>query len=86
MILNIRMALQYEEKEYILDKQLNEIDDTKSTPEKIAKYKAHEKGTTKVLCIIVATMTPKLQRFYKDYWPYEMCQDLMEKYHQSACQ
>ena len=31
-------------------------------------------------------MTHELQRFYEDYWPYEMCQDLMEKYHQGACQ
>ena len=35
---------------------------------------------------MVVTMTPELQWFYEDYWPYEMCQDLMEKYHQRARQ
>ena len=35
---------------------------------------------------MVDTLTPELQRFYKDYWPYEMCKDLMEKYHQQAHQ
>ena len=35
---------------------------------------------------MVATMTPELQRFYEDYWLYEMNKNLMEKYHQRARQ
>ena len=66
-IRNIRMALRYEEKEYVLDKQLNEIDEAKSTPEHIVEYKAHKKDKTKVSCIMVATMIPELHRFYEDY-------------------
>ena len=35
---------------------------------------------------MVATMTPELQRYYEDYWSYEMKKDLMEKYHKRARQ
>ncbi|KAL7601099.1 hypothetical protein Lser_V15G26807 [Lactuca serriola] len=85
-IRNIPMAFRYEEKEYVIDEKLKEIDETKASTEEIAEYRDHEKDATKVSCIMVATMTPELQRFYEDYWPYETCQDLMEKYHQSARQ
>ena len=72
-IRNLRMALRFEDKDYDLDKELDEIDESKSTLKEIDEHKAHVKDTTKVSCIMVATMTPELQRFYKDYWPYEMC-------------
>ena len=58
------MALNYEEKEYVLIKQLNEIDKSKATPEEIVE----------------------LQWFYEDYWPYQICKELTENYHQRACQ
>ncbi|XP_023768339.1 uncharacterized protein LOC111916919 [Lactuca sativa] len=80
------MSLRFEDKEYVLEKELNEIDESKATPEEIAEYRTHYKDATKVSCIMVATMTPELQRFYEDYWTYEMCKDLMEKYHQRARQ
>ena len=32
---------------------------------------------------MIATMTVVLQKSYEDYWPYEMHQYLMERYHQS---
>ena len=35
-IWNIRMDILYEEKEYVLDKELKEIDESTATPEKIA--------------------------------------------------
>ena len=34
----------------------------------------------------MATMTAELQKSYEDFYPYEMHQDLMERYHQSARQ
>ena len=57
------MALCYEDKEYVLNKELNEIHETKATPEEIAEYRAHCKDATNVSCIMVATMTPELQQF-----------------------
>ncbi|XP_042757740.2 uncharacterized protein LOC111894906 [Lactuca sativa] len=47
-ICNIRMDLRYEEKDYILDKELKEIKETKANAEEIAKYMSHEKDATKV--------------------------------------
>jgi len=61
------MALRYEDKKYVLNKPLNEIDESKASPKEIVDYGAYYKHATKVSCIMVATMTPKLQRFYEDY-------------------
>ena len=74
------MALRFEDKEYVLEKELNEIDETKANPEEIVEYRIHCNDATKVSFIMVATITPEL-RFYEDYWRYEMNKDLMEKYH-----
>ena len=41
---------------------------------------------TKVSYIMLATMTAELQKSYEDYYPFEMHQDFMERYHQSARQ
>lgn len=54
------MALHFEDKEYVLEKPLDEIDEMKSTPKEITAYEKHYKDATKVACIIVATMNPKL--------------------------
>ncbi|KAI3522611.1 hypothetical protein L1887_00533 [Cichorium endivia] len=35
---------------------------------------------------MVATIVSELQRFYEDYWPYEMNKDLMEKFRKQARQ
>ena len=76
---NIRMITRYEDKEYVLDKELKEIDETTATPQEIADFQAHERDATKVACIMMATMTTKLQKSYEDFYPYEMHQDLMER-------
>lgn len=85
-IRNIRMITRYEDKEYVLDKELKEIDETTATPQEIAEFRAHERDATKVACIMMATMTAELQKSYEDFYPYDMHQDLMERYHQSARQ
>ncbi|CAH1435239.1 unnamed protein product [Lactuca virosa] len=85
-IRNIRMVTRYEDKEYVLDKELKELDESTATPEEVAEYQAHERDATKVACIMMATMTAELQKSYEDYYPFEMHQDLMERYHQSARQ
>ncbi|KAI3790809.1 hypothetical protein L2E82_04145 [Cichorium intybus] len=51
-------------KEYVLEKELIEIDEQNVTPEKLASYKKHCDDATKIACIMVATMVPELQRFY----------------------
>jgi len=85
-IRNIRMITRYEDKEYVLDRELKVVNETTATPEELAEFIAHEKDATKVSCIMMATMTPELQKSYEDFYPYEMHLDLMERYHQSARQ
>ncbi|KAL7582212.1 hypothetical protein Lser_V15G44680 [Lactuca serriola] len=71
-IRKIRMITRYEDKEYVLDKELKEIDETTATPQEIADFHAHERDATKVAWIMMATMTAELQKSYEDFYPYEM--------------
>ena len=80
------MVTRYEDKEYVLDKELKELDESSATPKEIAEYQAHERDATKVACIMLATMTAELQKSYEDYYPFEIHQDLMDRYHKSARQ
>ena len=73
---NIKMSLWFENKEYVFEKELIEIDEEKATPKELASYKKHYNDATKVVCITVTNMTHELQRLYEDYWLYE----LMEKF------
>ena len=84
-IRNIRMVTRYEDKEFVLDKELKELESS-TTLEEIPEYQAHERDVTKVACIMFGTMTADLQNSYEEYYPFEMLQDLMDRYHQSARQ
>ena len=75
------MVTRYADKEYVIDKELNEIDESSATPEEIAEYRTHDKDDTKVSCIMLATMIDELQKSYEDYYLFEMHQALMEGYH-----
>lgn len=83
---NIKMAIRFEDKEYVLERPLDEIHEEKATPEEKVAYMKQYNDATKVDCIMVATMNLELQRHYDDYWPYEMNKDLMEKYYKWARQ
>lgn len=61
-IRNIRIVTCYEDKEYVLYKELKEVNIKTATPEEIAAFKAPERDATKVHCIMLATMTAKLQK------------------------
>ena len=54
-IRNIRMITRYEDKEYVLNKELKENDEATATPEEFVELIAHEKDATKVSCIMLAT-------------------------------
>ena len=64
---NIKMALCFEDKEYGLKRPLDEIDEEKVTPQEMAAFKKHYNDGTKIACIMVAIMTPDLERYYEDY-------------------
>ena len=80
------MVTRYEDKEYVLDKELKEVNINTATPKEIAAFEAHERDATKVHCIMLATMNVELQKSYEDYYPYDMHQDLVDRYHQSVSQ
>ncbi|KAI3711037.1 hypothetical protein L2E82_40840 [Cichorium intybus] len=79
-IRNIKMALRFEHKEYVLETELVEVDPDTATPEEVAAYTKHSDDATKVACIMIATMNPELQRIYEDYWPYKMHKELTKKF------
>ncbi|XP_023765203.1 uncharacterized protein LOC111913730 [Lactuca sativa] len=83
---NLKMTLHYEGKEYILEKILVKINESTATPEEIASFNKHHDDATKVACIMVATMEPKLGKFYEDYWSYKMALDLAGMFHKKARQ
>ena len=60
------MALRYESKVYVLEKQIIKINEASATPKEIASYKKHYQDTTKVTCIMVYTKIPKLKMFYEE--------------------
>ena len=74
------MILRYENKEYVLKKPLVQIDESTGTPDEIAFYNKHNDDAKKFTCKMVVTMEPELQNSYEDYWTYEMCIDLAEKF------
>ena len=49
-------------------------------------FETHECVVTKVHCIMIATMNAEFQKSYEDMYPYEMHQDLLERYHQNTRQ
>ena len=63
---NIKMSLHFGDKEYVLERPLDEIDEEKATPDEMVTYKKHYNDATKVVCIMVAIMTPDLHRHYED--------------------
>lgn len=83
---NLKVHLQYERKEYVLDKTLIEIDHFTASPEEIVSYNKHSDDATKVSCIMITTMAPELSKFYKDYLPYEMALDLAGMFYEKTRQ
>ncbi|GKA94470.1 hypothetical protein Tco_0816508, partial [Tanacetum coccineum] len=70
---NLRFTLRYENKEYVLDEQIPTIDDD-STQEEIEAYQKHYDDAKKMSCIMASSMSPELQKTFKNTWAYEMNQ------------
>ena len=54
--------------------------------EALVDYNQHIDDATKVICIMIATKIPKIQKIYKDYWPYEMNKSLSKIFIKKAIQ
>ena len=64
---NLKMTLRYENKQYVLDNQVPDINKETATPEELAEYTQQTEDTIKFACIMIATMAPELQKTYEDY-------------------
>lgn len=69
---NLRMTLRYENKEYVLENPIPEIDKESATPKELDDYNQHVDNATMVACIMIATIAPMLQKIYETIWPYDM--------------
>ncbi|GJZ18580.1 retrotransposon protein, putative, ty1-copia subclass [Tanacetum coccineum] len=75
----IWFTLRYENKEYVLDEQIPTINDD-STHEEIEAHQKHYDDANKVSCIMASSMSPELQKTFKNIWAYEMNQQLKEMF------
>ena len=62
---NLKMNLRYENKEHVIEKPLVGINESNTTQKEIISFNKHSDDVTKVACIMVATITPEIQKFYK---------------------
>nr|GEY20882.1 hypothetical protein [Tanacetum cinerariifolium] len=80
---NLRFTLRYENKEYVLDEQIPTINDD-STQEEIKAHQKHYDDAYKVSCIMTYSMSPELQKTFKNTWAYEINQQLKEMFQEKA--
>ena len=61
------MMLRYKNKQYVLTTPILEVNKETTNPKDMFNYDQDVDDATKVSCILIATMTPKLQKTYEDY-------------------
>ncbi|KAL4280671.1 hypothetical protein GQ457_03G019500 [Hibiscus cannabinus] len=83
---NLRIVLKQERKEYVIEEAVpNDPGPNAPRPEK-DKFKKHMDDMLDVGCLMLATMTPELQKQHEDMVAYEMIQNLKEIYEGQARQ
>ena len=68
---NLRITLRYDNREYVLDDSIPLIYEY-STEEDIAANQKHVEDLNKVSCIMIASMSPELQKTFENMWAFEM--------------
>ncbi|KAK8690319.1 hypothetical protein V6N13_089013 [Hibiscus sabdariffa] len=83
---NLRIVLKQERKEYVIEEAVpNDPGPNASRADK-DKFKKHMDDMLDVGCLMLATMTPELQKQHEDMVAYEMIQNLKEIYEWQARQ
>ncbi|KAK8509013.1 hypothetical protein V6N12_016857 [Hibiscus sabdariffa] len=83
---NLRIVLKQERKEYVIEETVpNDPGPNASRADK-DKFKKHMDDMLDVGCLMLATMTPELQKQHEDMVAYEMIQNLKEIYEGQARQ
>ncbi|KAJ9551125.1 hypothetical protein OSB04_015170 [Centaurea solstitialis] len=81
----LRIALRYEDKEYLLDEDLPILDD-EASPEAVAEYEKHDKESRKVACLMLASMSPELQKSFENMGAFDISEQLREMFQEQARQ
>ncbi|KAK8621633.1 hypothetical protein V6N13_081066 [Hibiscus sabdariffa] len=83
---NLRIVLKQERKDYVIEEAIpNDPGPSASRVDK-DKFKKHMDNMLDVGCLMLATMTPELQKQHEDMVAYEMIQNLKEIYEGQARQ
>ncbi|KAK8600835.1 hypothetical protein V6N12_050683 [Hibiscus sabdariffa] len=83
---NLRIVLKQERKEYVIEEAVpNDPGPNASRADK-DKFKKHMNDMLDVGCLMLATMTPELQKQHENMVAYEMIQNLKENYEGQARQ
>ena len=83
---NLRIVLKQERKLYVLDQILTEEPTATASRAQKDAYKKHTDDSLDVECLMLATMTPELQKDLKHMEAYEMAAHLKEMFQQQARQ
>ncbi|KAK8595523.1 hypothetical protein V6N13_016890 [Hibiscus sabdariffa] len=77
---NLRIVLKHERKEHVIEKPVPKDPGADAPTADKDKFKKYMDDMVDVGCLMLATMTPQLQKQHEDMVPYEMVQNLKEIY------
>ncbi|KAK9034939.1 hypothetical protein V6N11_076991 [Hibiscus sabdariffa] len=83
---NLRIVLKQERKEYVIEEAVPNYPGANVPRADKDKFKKHMDDMLDVGCLMLATMTPELQKQHEDMVAYEMIQNLKEIYEGQARQ
>ncbi|KAL4347621.1 hypothetical protein GQ457_17G007610 [Hibiscus cannabinus] len=83
---NLRIVLKQERKEYVIEEVVPNYPGANAPRADKDKFKKHMDDMLDVGCLMLATMTPELQKQHEDMIAYEMIQNLKEIYEGQARQ
>ncbi|KAK8502801.1 hypothetical protein V6N12_073851 [Hibiscus sabdariffa] len=83
---NLRIVLKQERKEYVIEEDVPIDPGANASRADKDKYKKHMDDMLDVGCLMLATMTPELQKQHEDMVAYEMIQNLKDIYEGQARQ
>ncbi|KAK8658528.1 hypothetical protein V6N13_036731 [Hibiscus sabdariffa] len=83
---NLRIVLKQERKEHVIEEPVPKDPGANAPTDDKDKFKKYMDDMVDVGCLMLATMTPQLQKQHEDMVSYEMVQNLKEIYEGQACQ
>ena len=84
-IRSLRIALRYEDKEYVLDNDLPILSENPTEAE-VSTYEKHDEESIKVACLMLATMSSELKKCFENVGAFDINVQLMEMFQEQARQ